>query len=305
MNLSDFLEKSFIFTDIQAESKEEAYSKIIENIIKKDKNLQNYEEEIKTAILKREKEQTTLMGKGIAIPHARIKGFSDFIFSAAIVRNTLKSFSISSKEENLKLIFMLVAPLVNNELMVRCMSGIAKLINKIPHENIFDNCQKAENLYQTIYDFDIQVGDYLSAKDIMNTEIKALSLHDTLEEVVKRMTLENVHYLPVLDEEKNLLGEITEKEIIETAMPKYLGMMDNLAFMTINEPFAEFFKNEQKVKVSNVYRTNVITIAEDTPVLQIAKLMMGKGVTRLYVVKDNKYLGVIYRNYIIRKILHI
>ena len=305
MNLVDYIEKSFIFTEIQADSKEEAYEKIIENIVKKDKKLSDYKEEIKSAIFKREKEQTTVMEKGIAIPHARIKNFSDFIFSVSIMKNPLKSLSVSSKEENLKLIFMLVAPLVNNELMVRCMSGIAKLINKIPHEKFFDNCLKVENLYETIYNFGIQVGDYLAAKDIMNTGIKALSQEDNLEEVVKRMTLESVHYLPVLDKENNLLGEITEKEIIKAAMPKYLGMMDNLDFMTINEPFSEFFKNEQKVKVVNVYRTNAMTISEDTPVLQIAKLMMGKGVTRLYVVNENKYLGVIYRSYIIKKILHI
>ena len=104
----------------------------------------------------------------------------------------------------------------------------------------------------------------------------------------------------------NFLGEITERELIAYGMPNYLSLMEDLNFLTVGEPFEEYLVNESKVTIKNLYRvSNEIVIDRKTPIMEICFIMVNKGITRLYVVDNGKYYGMIKRSDIIKKVLHI
>ena len=76
--------------------------------------------------------------------------------------------------------------------------------------------------------------------------------------------------------------------------------------MTIGEPFENYIVNEKTTTIEDLYRKDgVITVDKEASLMEVCYLFMNRGVTRIYVVENGKYLGIILRSDIIRKILHI
>ena len=82
--------------------------------------------------------------------------------------------------------------------------------------------------------------------------------------------------------------------------------MEDLNFLTVGEPFEEYLKNESKVTIKELYRVSEdVIIDSQTPIMEICFKMVTKGITRLYVVDEGHYAGMIKRSDIIKKILHL
>ena len=123
---------------------------------------------------------------------------------------------------------------------------------------------------------------------------------------MQRIIMEKVSGVPVVDDKMNFLGEITERELISFGMPKYTTILNDLNFMTVGEPFENYLVNEKITTIKELYRKEgVITVDKEASLMEISYLFMTKGITRIYVIDNNRYLGVILRTDIIRKILHI
>lgn len=305
MKLSSYLDSSLIFTDIEAESKEEAIKKIISKMAGNDEHIFKIKEMAKEGVIKRENEITTAMGNGIAIPHARLEGLDDMVVGIGILKKPIKCKLITNEYDELKILFVIIAGQTKNKLILKTMSAISKLsttdgiLEKITTE------KNSEKLLSLIKKSNIVVSERITAKDIMNEAIKPVKLSNDLEEVAKRLTIENITGLPVVDEFGKFKGEITERELIQFGMPKYTSIMENLSFMTVGEPFEEYFKNEHTIKVEELYRKNPLIIDKKASIMEVSFLMVTKGNTRLYVVENGKYYGMILRSDIIKKVLHI
>ncbi len=109
-----------------------------------------------------------------------------------------------------------------------------------------------------------------------------------------------------MGENGRFLGEITERELIEFGMPKYTSVMQDLSFLTVGEPFEEYLINEKTATIEELYRRkDVLIVDRKESIMEICFLMVNKGKTRLYVVENGHYFGMIQRSDIIKKVLHI
>ena len=97
---------------------------------------------------------------------------------------------------------------------------------------------------------------------MLSPDIIPASPETTLEEIAKRLISEHISGLPVVDKNGEFLGEITEKELIEFGMPKYLSLMKDLNFLTVGEPFEEYLVNEKTATIKDMYRVknNIIVV---------------------------------------------
>ena len=63
---------------------------------------------------------------------------------------------------------------------------------------------------------------------------------------------------------------------------------------------------EKIATIEKLYRKEApIIVDRKAPIMEICFLMVNRGKTRIYVVEDGRYLGMIQRSDIIRKGLHI
>ena len=110
--------------------------------------------------------------------------------------------------------------------------------------------------------------------------------------------------MAVVDKECNLLGQITDKDLIQAALPNYKSLIDNLNYAFEVEPFEELLKQEDKIKVSQLYRKDFEVAQPETRIVEVAAMMIFKDIRRVFVTTaDNKLCGVLLRKDIVNMVI--
>lgn len=311
MKFSSYLNPNYIFTDLGGKTKEEVIIEISERIAKENNYFASRKEEIINSIIKRENEISTFMGEGVFLPHARIKDFEDFIIAIGILDEGIEGeIGGTHQKDTAKIVFYMVSDVLKNKNILKAMSVFSRIVLK--HPDIVEQLKIEKNrkkIMDLLTSEDIEIEHKIIAEDVLSPDIKAVREEETLEDVAKRLILERANAFPVVSEEGELLGEITERELIGFGLPEHLSLMSDLNFLTVGEPFEEYLLNESTTTIKNIYRKEIkhLLIDKETPIMEICFKMVYKGMHRLYVVepKSNKYLGMINRTDIIKKVLHI
>jgi PTS system nitrogen regulatory IIA component len=308
MKLSSYLEEKLIFFDVEGDNLGEIINNLIDNTAEVNKKVAERKQQVKTAIMKRENEISTAMGEGVAIPHARLESFDDFLVVLGFPKKPIKAeIGLTGKYDEVTVVFLLLSDVLKNKNMLKVMSGISKLVIKHPDimKEIREN-KSASKIISLIDKLHVEVGQRIVADDVMTPDIPPVTPDSTLEEIAKRLIMEMRPGFAVVDKNGNFLGEITERELIAFGMPKYTSIMDDLSFMTVGEPFEGYLLNEKTTTIDEIYRKEGLFVVDrEAPIMEISFLIVNKGATRIYVVEDGKYYGMILRSDIIKKVLHI
>jgi acetoin utilization protein AcuB len=107
----------------------------------------------------------------------------------------------------------------------------------------------------------------------------------SVEEAQAIMNQNNFRHLPIVDEQKNLVGVITQRSLAGTVQAD----QHTLSQYEIKYILA-------KVKVRDIMVTDVITISEDTAIEEAARIMADKKIGCLPVTRDGKPVGIITDN---------
>jgi acetoin utilization protein AcuB len=105
-----------------------------------------------------------------------------------------------------------------------------------------------------------------------------LPIHDALE----RMREEHVRRFPVTDKRGRLVGIVAEKDLLHAA-PSDVTSLN----------IWEIHYWVSKITVEKVMTRNVITITEDTPLEEAARIMADHKIGALPIMQDSKVVGII------------
>ncbi|MEG0237178.1 CBS domain-containing protein [Cetobacterium sp.] len=307
MKLSSYLSEKVIIPNIKGNNINELVENLLDQLVENNKSLKNEKVVMKKAVLKREEEASTYLGYGVAVPHARLEHYDDILVAIGFPEKPVMVKTIDNKEEELKIVILVIADVLKGKKILKIMSGISKLAmkNKVILDRIIEEKDPVETI-KILEAANIEVDHNITAEDLMTNVPKPVKETNTLEDIAKIIIMEKVSGIPVVDKNNNFLGEITERELIAFGMPKYTTILNDLNFMTVGEPFENYLINEKTTTIEELYRREgVVTVDREASLMEVSYLFMNRGVTRIYVVESGKYLGIILRSDIIRKILHI
>ena len=94
-------------------------------------------------------------------------------------------------------------------------------------------------------------------------------------------------------------------ELIRVCLPEYVTWMEDLTPILNFEPFAEILRRESQLPLLEImqFSERYATVDEESPAIQVAKVMLRRDVRQVYVVRDNNLLGVITIQDFIHKVL--
>lgn len=145
------------------------------------------------------------------------------------------------------------------------------------------------------------------AKEIMTTDVITVSPDERVDVVTKLLIDNKISGIPVVDQENHILGIVTEKDLLikagELKVPFYITLFDSIIFMENPMRFNSNLKKYTASKVKDAMTTKVVVVDENTPVQEIAEMMQGKGVNRLPVVRNNKLIGIVTRNDVLKALV--
>ncbi|NRP74512.1 Inosine-5'-monophosphate dehydrogenase [Ensifer psoraleae] len=132
-------------------------------------------------------------------------------------------------------------------------------------------------------------------KDVMTTKVIRLSPDNSVRQAAKLMFEHHVSGIPVVDDEGNLLGVISEGDLIRrTELCSEASVL--VADMALEaDDRANAFVRRCSWRVGDVMTANPVTIEEDAPVKQVARLMQERGIKRIPVMRGGELVGIVSR----------
>jgi CBS domain-containing protein len=135
----------------------------------------------------------------------------------------------------------------------------------------------------------------------------------SLGDAVTLLAEKNISGAPVVDNNGELVGILTEKDVlreVKEAADKVRMVFPSIHSMGImfelskgETEILEAFKEQSNVVVMDVMTKNVITCTPDTTVNEVASILVKRNINRLPVVdEDNHVVGIITRGDIVRSI---
>src|SRR3954464_11002888 len=113
----------------------------------------------------------------------------------------------------------------------------------------------------------------MKVSEVMTTEVESVQMNSTLEEVASIMKVENVGAVPVVDEDDDLVGIITDRDIVVRCIADG--------------------KDPAETNVEEVLSHELETIEPDVDVEEAARLMAEKQIRRLPVCEDGELVGML------------
>lgn len=150
----------------------------------------------------------------------------------------------------------------------------------------------------------------MNVKKVMTKDVIALSPDDTVKDAVKKFASNRISGSPVLDAEGNILGILSEKDILhalETKCKRLEMVYPSLSLVSVS--FVEHFDDKEVVDafteiantlVSDLMKKEAITIDHEKSISQAIDLMNNKEINRIPVIDDGRIIGIITRRDIIK-----
>ncbi|MGB3719634.1 MAG: hypothetical protein DIU63_07535 [Proteobacteria bacterium] len=139
----------------------------------------------------------------------------------------------------------------------------------------------------------------MQAAQVMTFGAATIKPDASIREAARMMLDHRISGLPVVDDNGNLVGIVTEGDLLSAITGdrhrrRWLEFILDPAKSDVVRPV------QPAQKVADVMTTQVITATEDTPVHEIVKKMKTNGIKRIPVVKDNKVVGIVSRADLLR-----
>lgn len=137
----------------------------------------------------------------------------------------------------------------------------------------------------------------LTAKDIMTKNVTTVGAATTIEELARILMEHKISGVPVVNDAGDLIGIVTENDLISQNkrlhIPTVMRLFDSFIMLESPGRIEKEIKKMTAITVNDIYTKEVITVAEDTPVQDIATIISEKKVHLIPVVEGKKILGII------------
>jgi len=146
-----------------------------------------------------------------------------------------------------------------------------------------------------------------TAKDIMTPDPITVTLDLAVEKLAAIFWENKISGAPVVDDREQLLGVVTESDLIDQAkrfhIPTVISILD--AFIVLERPkqLEEEIRKMTGATVGDIFSRDVVSVTEDTTVESIATLMAEKKIHTLPVVRSGRVVGVIGKADVIRTLI--
>ena len=133
----------------------------------------------------------------------------------------------------------------------------------------------------------------MKIKEAMIPDLTSVSADTPIKEAVKIMSRQRIVGLPVVDNDQNVIGIITESDITKACLPGYYKELRNPSFIPDFDQFSQQAKKIAHLPVKEFMTTVVYSVEENTSRTQAADLLFRKQLRIVPVVRSGKLVGIL------------
>ncbi len=261
-------------------------------------------EKIVDAVLRRERLSPTVVGEGVALPHARIEGIERPYMALGIYPSGIPA---PEGGKPVQLVFLLLVPEQQPARYLQILRALANLLREPGTVERLATMRDAAEVMRFLRRSEMKLPDYICAGDLMSVETDAVRADAPLSTALDAFMDLNKVELPIVDEEGHLVGAVDTHALLGCFIPKgFRKLFPTLQATPANtmEPLAERLRETHRIRVREAMNIDVCTCLVDTPAREIAADLAERNAVKCYVVdKAGVLVGVIPLAQFFRRIL--
>jgi CBS domain-containing protein len=132
----------------------------------------------------------------------------------------------------------------------------------------------------------------MQVKDTMCTDVKTCQADTPIKDIATLMCFNKISGMPVVDDDNNVVGIISEKDILCSLFPDMKELVESGA----KADFEEMEKDYTSVlgKTVDDLMTRVVeSVSPEMPILRAASMMWLRKIRRIPVTENNKLVGIL------------
>lgn len=133
----------------------------------------------------------------------------------------------------------------------------------------------------------------MKVEEIMTTGLKTARVTTSVKEAANIMCLNNISGLPVVNDDGEIVGIVSEKDVLQKMFPK----MDDIVGSAGAPNFEDMEKGYTQaldLNVGDIMTKAVSSVASEMPIMKAATMMCVHKIRRIPVTdKDNKLVGIV------------
>ncbi|XPV74817.1 MAG: CBS domain-containing protein [Desulfovibrio sp.] len=148
----------------------------------------------------------------------------------------------------------------------------------------------------------------IKAKDIMTTNVISISPDADIVDAAKLLLKEGINGAPVVDDKGGLIGIICQSDLVAQQktlnMPSYITILDSFIPLTSEKEMEKEIKKVVSSCVEDAMSEVPVFISPDTPVEEVATMMVNEKLYTVPVLENGKVIGIIGKEDILRTLFH-
>jgi mannitol/fructose-specific phosphotransferase system IIA component (Ntr-type) len=152
MKFTDFVCFEAIIPELKAGNRDEAIAELVSALDKAGRLRKGKREEIIKAVIKREKEASTGIGKGVAVPHVKHEAVKDMV--AAVGQSSAGIDFCSLDKQPVYSVILLISPVNDPDRHLQAMENIFKHLQQDKFRKFLRQSQTAEEIEDLLREVD-------------------------------------------------------------------------------------------------------------------------------------------------------
>ncbi|UCC47640.1 MAG: CBS domain-containing protein [Gemmatimonadota bacterium] len=176
---------------------------------------------------------------------------------------------------------------------LKTLAGLSRLLRNPEVAEGLARATSPDEFLELVTQRDVVIRPELTVHDLMSRDVHSVSPEALLSEALHLMVRHRRRGLPVLSDNGEVLGMISEQEVLQHFLPQVLGG----ATREGEQPEIE------DVEVRYAMQRSVMCLSEDQLISDVLGTMLTESVSQFPVVREGKLVGFLSRTDIIRKLL--
>ena len=147
----------------------------------------------------------------------------------------------------------------------------------------------------------------LKASDVMSRELATVKIDTPVCDAVRLLLEKGYNGVPVLDDFGVLVGILCQSDLVtqqkKIKLPSFFTLLDTIVPLGTSKGLDDEVRRMAAATAGEAMTSNPYTVSPDTPLDEIASLMVDKKYYTLPVVENGKLVGVIGKEDILRTLV--
>ncbi len=289
MELRELLPREHVRVPLEATTLREALTELVDALVEggEVRDPAALEKRLTEARLR----DVVAVGERVVLPHFRTDGVERLVVMLGVAAEPLDAFD-AGLDIRPRVVVLILAPPEAATLYLQAASALARLFKSPGVVDRIAAARSPDDVLALPELSEIRVQPRLTVRDIMSHRVDAVSPETSVRDAVDLMVRHRVRALPVVGEKREVLGIVSEWDIMRALLPQ------------IPRAGGEAVADEglRQLKIRDIMSRSVLCISEDMGVDEVANTMINKDVEQFPVVSEGKLTGFLTRGDIIRKL---